>query len=123
VLNRYSFPRNVILDMVERIRSNSYTALRSVEVPRRHLFDRYEWLPEIEIDGYRIPEGSHISDKTIKELQVRKKTGVTVIAVRRGKEVYANPDPDFKFKKGDIILFTGERENMKTATNYFRGES
>lgn len=109
--------------MVERIRSNSYTALRSVEVPRRHLFDRYEWLPEIEIDGYRIPEGSHISDKTIKELQVRKKTGVTVIAVRRGKEVYANPDPDFKFKKGDIILFTGERENMKTATNYFRGES
>src|SRR4030043_539327 len=53
VLHRYSFQRNVILDMVEKIRSNSYTALRGVELPRRHLFEKYEWLPEIEIDGYR----------------------------------------------------------------------
>jgi CPA2 family monovalent cation:H+ antiporter-2 len=120
VLHRFSFPRNAILDMVDKIRSNSYTALRSVEVPRRHLFDEYEWLPEIEIDGYRIPEGSHLNDKTIKELQVRKKTGVTIIAVRRGKEVHANPEPDFKFKQGDFILFTGDREN--TAVQYFKGK-
>ncbi len=120
VLYRYSFPRNVILDMVEKIRSNSYTALRSIELPRRHLFERYEWLPEIEIDGYRIPEGSHLIEKTIKELQVRRKTGVTVIAVRRGKEVLTNPEPDFRFRKGDFMLFTGDRENMNTALNYFR---
>jgi monovalent cation:H+ antiporter-2, CPA2 family len=121
VLHRYSFPRNAILDMVEKIRSNSYTALRSVDVPKRHLFEEYEWLPEIEIDGYRIPEGSHLSEKTIKELQVRKKTGVTIIAVRRGKEIHVNPEPDFKFNQGDFILFTGDRDNMKTATQYFKG--
>jgi CPA2 family monovalent cation:H+ antiporter-2 len=122
VLHRYSFPRNVILDMVDKIRSSSYTALRSVGVPRRHLFDKYEWLPEIEIDGYRIPESSHLNDKTITELQVRKKTGVTIIAVRRGKEIHANPEPDFKFKQGDFILFTGDRENMNTAVQYFKGK-
>ncbi|MBM4146014.1 MAG: hypothetical protein FJ240_07040 [Nitrospira sp.] len=122
VLHRYSFPRNAILDMVEKIRSNSYTALRSVEIPRRHLFDKYEWLPEIEIDGYRLPEGSQLGDRTIKELQIRKKTGVTIIAVRRGKEVHTNPAPDFRFKQGDFILFTGDRENMNTALSYFRGE-
>ena len=98
VLHRYSFPRNAILDMVDKIRSNSYTALRSVEVPRRHLFEKYEWLPEIEIDGYHIPEGSVLSEKTIKELQIRKKTGVTIIAVRRGKIVHTNPEPDFRFR-------------------------
>jgi CPA2 family monovalent cation:H+ antiporter-2 len=123
VLHRYSFPRNAILDMVDKIRSNSYTALRSVELPRRHLFDKYEWLPEIEIDGYRIPEGSHLNDKTIKELQVRKKTGVTVIAVRRGKEVHTNPEPDFVLKQGDFILFSGDRENMNTALKYFQGKT
>jgi CPA2 family monovalent cation:H+ antiporter-2 len=123
VLQKFSFPRNVILDMVEKIRSNSYTALRRVEVPRRHLFEKYEWLPEIEIDGYRIPEHSHLIEKTIRELQIRRKTGVTVIAVRRGKEVHANPEPDFMFKKGDFILFTGDRENMNIALNYFKGYS
>ncbi|MFZ5905979.1 MAG: cation:proton antiporter [Nitrospirota bacterium] len=122
VLHRYSFPRNAILDMVDKIRSNSYTALRSVEVPRRHLFEKYEWLPEIEIDGFRITEGSHLDEKTIKELQIRKKTGVTIIAVRRGKTVHTNPQPDFRLKAGDFLLYTGDRENMQNALSYFSGE-
>jgi CPA2 family monovalent cation:H+ antiporter-2 len=120
VLHRYGFPRNAILDMIEKIRSNSYTALRSVELPRRRLFEKYEWLPDMEIDGYRIPEGSHLIEKTIKELQVRKKTGATIIAVRRVKEVLTNPEPEFRFKQGDFVLFTGNRENMNTALNYFK---
>jgi len=95
VLHRYSFPRNAILDMIDKIRRNSYTALRGVELPRHKLFEKYEWLPEIEIDGYRIPDGSYLHEKTIKELQIRGKTGVTVIAVRRGKTVHTNPEPDF----------------------------
>ncbi|NWF75522.1 MAG: cation:proton antiporter [Nitrospirae bacterium] len=121
VLHRYSFPRNIILDMIEKVRSNSYTALRDIEVPRRHLFEKYEWLPEIEIDGFRIPEGSHLSEKTIKELQVRRKTGVTIIAVKREKNVFTNPEPDFLLKDHDYILFTGERKSMNTALQFFKG--
>lgn len=45
---------------------------------------------------------------------------MTIIAVRRGKEVVTNPVPDFRFKKGDFILFTGDRENTNTALNYFK---
>lgn len=123
VLHQYSFPRNIILDMVEKIRSNSYTALRNIEVPKRHLFEEYEWLPEIEMDGYRIPDGSHLSEKSIKELQVRKKSGVTVIAVRRDQKIHINPEPDFVFKAGDIVLFTGDKESMHNALKYFQGES
>jgi CPA2 family monovalent cation:H+ antiporter-2 len=120
VLHRYSFPRNAILDMVDKIRSNSYTALRDVELPRHKLFEKYEWLPEIEIDGYRIPEDSHLHEKTIKELQIRKKTGVTVIVVRRDKKVHTTPEPDFRLKAGDCILFTGDRESMSNALDYLK---
>ena len=121
VLYYYSFPRNIILTMVDKIRHDSYTALRDIEIPKDHIFDKYEWLPEIEIDGYRIPEGSRMNDKTIKDLRVREKTGVTIIAVRRHKQIFTNPPPDFMLKKDDMIVFTGERENMFTAMNYFRG--
>ncbi len=120
VLHHYRFPHNVIMDMVDRIRSGNYTALRGVEIQKRHLFEKCEWLPEIELDGYRVPENSYLIDKSIKELQIRKKTGVTVIAVRRNSEVFTNPEPDFKFKEGDIILFTGDRESMDMALNYFK---
>lgn len=120
VLHEYNFPGNVILDMVEKIRSGSYTALRSVELPKQHFFEAVEWLPEMEIEGYRVSEESHLVEKSIAELQIRKKTGVTIIAVRRGPKVHPNPEPDFRFKAGDIILFTGSLEKMNAALMYFR---
>ncbi len=120
VLYKYNFPQNVILDMVDKIRSDSYTALRSIGLPKRHLFEKCEWLPEIEINGYRIPDGSHLTSKSIAELQVRKKTGATIIAVRRGPKVFTNPDPEFRFHAGDIILYTGERKSMDAALDYFK---
>jgi CPA2 family monovalent cation:H+ antiporter-2 len=123
VLHRYGFPGNAILDMIGKIRSNSYTALRSVELPRRRLFEKYEWLPDVEIDGCPIAEGSHLSEKTIRELQIRKKTGATVVAVRRGKTVHKNPEPDFRVKTGDFVLFIGDRQNLDTALRYLRGEA
>jgi monovalent cation:H+ antiporter-2, CPA2 family len=122
VLRRYSFPRNTILDMVEKVRHDSYTALRSVEVPKMHLFEKCEWLPEIEIDGYSVPPNSTLHGKSIKELQIRKKTGATIIAVRRSQQVHANPEPDFVLTEGDVLLFTAAGENMRRAMDFFRGD-
>jgi monovalent cation:H+ antiporter-2, CPA2 family len=122
VLHRYHFPSTVIAEMVEAVRRDSYTALRGVDIPRTHLFPEHDWLPEMEIDGYRIPEGSAIIGKSIAELQVRKKTGITIMAVRRGSEVHTNPRADFRFQGGDIVLFTGERERMDSALRTLRQE-
>lgn len=121
VLHRYNFPKNVIMDMIDKIRIDGYTALRGMELPKRHLFEKCEWLPEIEIDSFKVLENSQLIGKSIAELQIRKKTGATIVAVRRGPEVFTNPEPDFRFKGGDIILFTGDRESMNMALNYFRG--
>lgn len=120
VLHRYNFPSNVIMDMIDKIRSGSYTALRGMELPKKLVFDKCEWLPDIEIESFKVLENSHIIGKNIKDLQVRKKTGATVIAVRREAKVFSNPEPDFKFDPGDIILFTGERKSMNAAINYFK---
>lgn len=120
VLHRYSFPSAIILEMVEKIRKDSYTGLRKPDIPKRHLFDKYEWLPDIELDGYRITEKSHLSEKSIKDLQIRKKTGATVIAVRRGQDIHTNPEPDFRLLARDILLFTTDRENMHKAIEFFK---
>ena len=59
VLHRYNFPKNVIMDMIDKIRSGSYTALRGMELPERHLFEKCEWLPDIEIEGFRSSWKTH----------------------------------------------------------------
>lgn len=121
VLDIYNFPSHVILEMINRIRSDNYTALRKVELPRKCLFPSCEWLPEIEMDGLRLPKDSPFSGKTIGEMQVRSKAGVTIIAVRRNSSVYINPPPDFRLSGGDIIMFTGDRKSMAYAIKYFQG--
>ena len=121
VLNRYRFPRNVIMDMAERIRSNSYTALRSIDLPKRHIFAQDTLLPEIALDGISLPEHSPLAGRSIAELEIRKKTGVTVIAVRRADTVLTNPAPVFRFQEGDVVLFTGDMKSMNRAFAYFSG--
>jgi monovalent cation:H+ antiporter-2, CPA2 family len=119
VLYQYHFPQGVISEMTDKIRSGSYRALRSAEIPRKHLFDKCEWLPEIELDGFKVRPDSFLIGKNIAQLQVRKKTGVTIIAVRRDSEVFTNPEPRFFFEAGDMVLFTGDQESMNKALQYF----
>ncbi|MDH4232554.1 MAG: cation:proton antiporter, partial [Nitrospirota bacterium] len=121
VLHQYHFPNNVIAEMTDKIRSDNYKALRGPDMPRKHLFEKCEWLPEIELDGFKVSPDSPLIGKSIAQMQVRKKTGVTIIAVRRGTGVFANPDPQFIFQPGDIVIFSGSRESMNTALKYFKG--
>ena len=121
-LRKYNFPNNIILEMIDRIRSGGYAALRKIELQGRCLFEECDWLPEIELDGHKTSEGSHLIGKSIAELQIRKKTGVTIIAIRRGPDVFTNPSSDFRFSKDDIILFTGDRKSMDEALNFFKGK-
>lgn len=36
---------------------------------------------------------------------------------------FINPEPDFRFKRADFILFTGDRKSMHEALNYFKGKT
>jgi CPA2 family monovalent cation:H+ antiporter-2 len=123
VLQWYQFPETLILDMVDKVRKDSYTVLRGVSLPGRQLFTQNEWLPSLEIDGYRVPAGSRLCGNSIGGLQVRKATGATIIAVRRGAEVVVTPAPSFRFMKGDVIIFTGRRADMEKAVTYFRSDT
>ncbi len=73
VLHRYQFPNNVIEDMVDSVRNGSYSALRNVEFPKRHLFEHADLASELEIEGFRIPVGSALIDRSIGALQIKKK--------------------------------------------------
>jgi CPA2 family monovalent cation:H+ antiporter-2 len=122
VLHHYHMPKNVITEHIDNIRQNSYSVLRTVELPKKHLAERYEFLKDIETETYLIKKGSHISGHSIKDIHLRTETGATIIAVQRGEEVHQNPSPDFVLKSGDVLLLIGKRKDINNAVEYLESD-
>jgi CPA2 family monovalent cation:H+ antiporter-2 len=48
-------------------------------------------------------------------MALRSRTGVTVLIVKRGEEIFINPSADFKFEVGDLVVLMGERNKIEKA--------
>lgn len=118
VLHNYQVPENIIADYIGSVRKGSYSVLRTVELPPKHLSERYNFLKDIETETYLIKEDSRVSGHSIKELHLRAETGVTVIAVQRGEEIHQNPSPDLELKSGDVLLLIGRKKDINHAREY-----
>jgi TrkA domain protein len=72
-------------------------------------------LKELVIEWVKVEEGSKFIDKTIAELEIRRKTGVSVVAIDRQGKLIPTPDP-FKEKilPGDILVVIGTRQQLKS---------
>ncbi|ADC64876.1 TrkA-C domain protein [Ferroglobus placidus DSM 10642] len=70
-------------------------------------------MADVRLNIHKYVATKKVSGKSIKDLAIRKKTGVTVIAVSRDKKTIVNPSPDFVIKEGDVLLVIGESEQVK----------
>ena len=61
----------------------------------------------IETDWIELPENSPLAGKRIGDLEVRTRTGASIVAVVRGEEVLTNPGPELTFAPGDTIGVLG----------------
>jgi CPA2 family monovalent cation:H+ antiporter-2 len=122
VLNHYQMPSNVIHTQINNIRQDSYRVLRSTELPKKHLAERYDVLSKIDTEFYQIGKSSPVDGYSIKELRLRSETGATIITVQRGENIHTNPSPDFALQSGDIIMLIGKREDINRAIHYIESE-
>ncbi|MBC6468905.1 cation:proton antiporter regulatory subunit [Actinomadura alba] len=60
----------------------------------------------------RIPieAGSPYDGRTLGDTRVRTRTGASIVAVVRGREVLASPTPGFAFAAGDVVVVVGTAE-------------
>lgn len=122
VLHHYHLPRNLITEHIDNIRKDSYSVLRAVELPKKHLTVRHKFMKDIETETYLIKDTSQAVGHSINELHMRTETGVTIIAVQRGEKIHQNPSPDFVLKAEDIMLFIGKKEEINRAIEYLESD-
>ncbi len=65
------------------------------------------------LEWLTVAENSPLATHTIAELQIRKRTGVSVIAIKRGDRIIPNPDPNERMEVGDLLLLVGTGEQVR----------
>jgi CPA2 family monovalent cation:H+ antiporter-2 len=79
-------------------------------------------LPDLEIASFRIGAESPAIGRTLQETQMRKRHGVTLLAVNRKSRIISNPPADLVFASGDILFVVGEIPDIQQVRRLFSPE-
>ena len=115
VLQEYHVPRNVISLQVDLIRKEHYGTLRGIRFQGRQLDALSQFLVGTTSDIFSIVEASPAVGKSLEEINLPSKSGVSVIAVVRDGKSYPNVGNDFKFAVGDILILLGGHKALDDA--------
>ena len=115
VLREYGVSRHAIQHHVSEIRSEGYQMLRSPSVPLVSMNDIAEALGAAATETLLLEEDSPALGRSIGELELRHRTGATVVAVVRDGLTDVNPGSDFRFEHGDIVVLLGAPEQIDRA--------
>jgi len=70
-------------------------------------------LSDLRISVHTYVMGKHCAGKSLEDLQIRARTGATIIAVSRGDKNVINPPPAFVFEEGDTVVAIGEADQLR----------
>lgn len=56
--------------------------------------------------------------KSLKELNIRSRFGINVMAIKRGNDINISPEADEYIRKGDILVVIGGTEELKVIEEY-----
>ena len=105
IMDYYQKDMDEIADAVNNLRSDNYDAFRSVssEDVSAYLSNSFT---DIELDSVRVYNNAHISDFPFE------KHDLTITSVIRENNTLTNITDSFLFIEDDIILFTGQRNDI-----------
>ena len=81
-------------------------------VVRPELIERSSrMLGGLEFDWVVVPDGGAAAGRSIAELEFRKRTGTTIVAIFRGTVPIIDPDPDQRLEVGDELVLACRPED------------
>jgi CPA2 family monovalent cation:H+ antiporter-2 len=117
ILVKRLIPHKEINRTINHIRNTNLGVFSDKDIINKtSVFDE---LSNINISAVKIEHGSKAEGKTIADTDLRKKTGVTVLAIRRGNEVIEHLDPCTVFMRDDIAYLLGDPEQVNFASEIF----
>ena len=118
VLREYGIARHEIQQQVEAVRREGYQMLRAPSLPHVQMSEIAEALAGASTETLVIDADSGAVGKTIGDLMLRSKTGVTIIAVVRDGQTDINPGSELRLQAEDVMVLLGSPEQIDRAIEH-----
>jgi K+:H+ antiporter subunit KhtT len=69
-----------------------------------------------------VSAGSPFVGRVLGDTKARTRTGASIVAVLRDREVIASPGPSFPFEAGDVVVVVGTREGLDGVSAILAGD-
>jgi CPA2 family monovalent cation:H+ antiporter-2 len=113
ILTKRHVPNKEINRIITGIRNRSLGAFSDKDlVNKPSIFDEFQYM---NISVINIGTKSSAEGMTLIGLDLRRRTGVTILAIKRGPEIIEHPAPDTVLHGGDIAYVIGETDQVKQA--------
>ena len=108
---------------MQNIRDSHYLDLRTSPSSSQIARELKLAAQEMNSKWYNLPDDSPLTGMTLEEANIRKLTGVSVVAIRRATGDQKDyPDAQTRLKKGDRFLVVGEPEELAAFYELAKGE-
>src|SRR5687767_1284477 len=115
VLKELGVPRHLIQHQVAAVRDEGYEMLRLPSLPLVDLAEISAALGAVSTETFIMPSDSPAAGKTIGQLKLRTKTGVSVIAVIHDGHTEINPGPETMIDVDDVLVLLGTTDKIHQA--------
>ena len=105
---------------VTQVRADGYLVLRGISREQDSFSDGLGHLHDFEISTFRLTEQAPLTGKSLAQVELRKKYGVTVLAIRRDSQMLPNPEPDMQLLAGDLLIVMGTPDNLSKSSWLFK---
>ncbi len=123
VLTRYLIPRDDIDRFIAEVRADGYQILRTPTFKTSNFDDLKLHIPDMEVSAVEVKPESSVHGQTIKNINLRKSFGVTLVALKRGDKTITNPSPNEMLHLGDVLFLIGSHKEIACALSLFREKS
>ncbi len=120
ILVRKLYPQKEVNRMLTHIRNLNLGKFSEKDIINQPTI--FDDLWNMNISAINIEPNSLADMKSLSEIQLRSKTGVTLLAVKRGASIIEHPNPSIIFQPNDIVYLLGNPEQINLAIELFNKE-
>jgi len=124
VLEELGVPRNVLAAQIAAVRAGGYGVFRGKSSSSQEsLEDLLKVLQISATQTFFLPETSPACGQTLRELDLRNRSGATLIAVVRDRNPITNPEAGFRLAPNDVLVLVGAHAQLNEAQKLLSASS